>query len=66
METMFRWRDYLANGVVLAGSTYNPPNPENWEGYLEFQDDSHMSVPGVFYRNQTQRGYQYTKENIKT
>ena len=60
METMFRWRDYLANGVVLAGSTYNPPNPENWEGYLEFQDDSHMSVPGVLYRNQTQRGYQYT------
>jgi hypothetical protein len=59
METMFRWRDYLANGVVLAGSTYNPPNPDNWEGYREFQDDSHMSVPGVLYRNQTQKGYQY-------
>lgn len=51
LDTMFRWQDYAAAGIVLTGSPYNP-NPEVPETY----EYSHVSVAGLLYRSITQVG----------
>ena len=48
---MFRWPDYVAAGVRLAGSPYNPDGAHD-----ELTESSHVSVMGLLYRSATQVG----------
>jgi hypothetical protein len=51
LDRMFRWPDYLASGVVVAASPYNP-DPERPELF----DPSHVAPMGLLYRAATQVG----------
>jgi len=50
-DRLFRWPDYLAAGVPLAGSPYNPDGVNE-----ELTDPSHVSPMGLLYRSVTQVG----------
>lgn len=56
ITNMFRWRDYLDDGVFMIASAYNPPTWAGSSSSDEYFDYSHISAMGLIYRSVTQIG----------